>query len=180
MAWQPVATGLSILPPPTALYTLPEVAPKAGGSLRDVQLLAGHRSIQTTQRYIDGDTLAQAPLQSTFSRALRSCDSRPALHCRSGPWCEPGEACAAFPVVSGIRVNTAEPAMNRSRIGIDQRPYPTVTLAQARERRESARKLIANGTDPGVQRRLEKIAAATGGNGRPSMLRHQLIVASPG
>jgi integrase len=37
---------------------------KAGGSLRDVQLLAGHRSIQTTQRYIDGDSEAQRRLVS--------------------------------------------------------------------------------------------------------------------
>ena len=37
---------------------------KAGGSLRDVQLLAGHRSIQTTQRYIDGDSDAQRKLVS--------------------------------------------------------------------------------------------------------------------
>jgi integrase len=36
----------------------------AGGSLRDVQLLAGHRSIQTTQLYIDGDSDAQRRLIS--------------------------------------------------------------------------------------------------------------------
>jgi integrase len=40
------------------------VVHKAGGSLRDVQLLAGHRCIQTTQRYIDGDSDAQRRLVS--------------------------------------------------------------------------------------------------------------------
>ena len=34
----------------------------AGASLRDVQVLAGHRSIETTQAYIDGDSHAQRRL----------------------------------------------------------------------------------------------------------------------
>nr|WP_076070284.1 site-specific integrase [Sphingomonas montana] len=35
---------------------------RTGGSLRDVQLLAGHRSLTTTERYIDGDSAAQRRL----------------------------------------------------------------------------------------------------------------------
>ena len=48
---------------------------KAGGSLRDVQLLAGHRSIQTTQRYIDGDTDVQRKLVSLIGRPAKESPS---------------------------------------------------------------------------------------------------------
>lgn len=46
----------------TFITTAARALPRTGGSLRDVQLLAGHRSIETTQGYIDGDTDAQRRL----------------------------------------------------------------------------------------------------------------------
>ena len=40
--------------------------------------------------------------------------------------------------------------------GIALGAYPEVTLAEARDRRDTARKLLANGKDPSLERRLEK------------------------
>jgi hypothetical protein len=37
--------------------------------------------------------------------------------------------------------------------------YPSITLADARERRETARRALATGQDPGVLRKLEKRTA---------------------
>jgi integrase len=39
--------------------------------------------------------------------------------------------------------------------------YPSVSLVEARSKREEARKLLADGKDPAVKRKLDKIAAAT-------------------
>ena len=46
----------------TFITAAARIIPRSGGSLRDVQLLAGHRSIETTQHYIDADTVAQRKL----------------------------------------------------------------------------------------------------------------------
>jgi hypothetical protein len=42
--------------------------------------------------------------------------------------------------------------------------FPEVSLASAREKRDAARKLVAEGKDPSQQRKLDKIAAATAAN----------------
>jgi integrase len=40
--------------------------------------------------------------------------------------------------------------------------YPTVTLKHARDKRDEARRLLADNVDPSTQRRLEKLTAASG------------------
>jgi integrase/recombinase XerD len=46
----------------TFITTSARVLAKTGGSLRDIQELAGHRAITTTERYIEGDRAAQRRL----------------------------------------------------------------------------------------------------------------------
>lgn len=46
----------------TFITTSARVLAKTGGSLRDIQELAGHRKITTTERYIEGDRAAQRRL----------------------------------------------------------------------------------------------------------------------
>lgn len=46
----------------TAITAWAKGVARAGGSMRDVQELAGHSSLQTTQRYVQGDTNAKRNL----------------------------------------------------------------------------------------------------------------------
>jgi hypothetical protein len=45
--------------------------------------------------------------------------------------------------------------------------YPTVTLRHAREKRDEAKRLLADNIDPAMQRRLDKLTAASGNTFRP-------------
>lgn len=51
---------------------------EAGGSLRDVQELAGHSSLATTQRYIQGDTAAKRNVIALIFGTQRARVIRPA------------------------------------------------------------------------------------------------------
>jgi integrase/recombinase XerD len=55
----------------TFITTAARNAHRAGASLRDVQLLAGHASIETTQQYIEGDTDAQRRLVNIIGNNRR-------------------------------------------------------------------------------------------------------------
>ncbi len=41
-------------------------ASHVGGSLRDVMVLAGHKNLQTTQKYVDHDPEAQLKLMTSL------------------------------------------------------------------------------------------------------------------
>src|SRR5690606_17853968 len=59
--------------------------------------------------------------------------------------------------------------------------YPTVTLEQARQRRDDARKLLSEGIDPGEHRKAERIAGAErAGNSFEVIAREWFAKFSPG
>ena len=64
---------------------------RSGCSLRDVQLLAGHRSIETTERYIDGDTCGQRKLVG-FVKARLSPNWRCECACHRSQSCSTNAA----------------------------------------------------------------------------------------
>ncbi len=53
--------------------------------------------------------------------------------------------------------------------------YPAVSLAEARKRRDAAKKLLADGADPGLQAKLEKVAAKAGADNSFNALADEFI-----
>jgi integrase len=53
--------------------------------------------------------------------------------------------------------------------------YPTISLADARTKRDEARKLLANGVDPSVKRKQDKIAAAVSANNTFGLIAAELL-----
>jgi len=66
-----------------------------------------------------------------------------------------------FLVVQPERLEILAAALLLSRQGANpiDRPYPIVSLADARQKREQAKRQIIAGTDPSVQKKLDRIAA---------------------
>jgi len=58
---------------------------------------------------------------------------------------------------AGGRLWRMDYRFNGKRLTLALGPYPDVSLSDARGRREAARKLLAAGTDPGVQRKIDKL-----------------------
>jgi integrase len=59
--------------------------------------------------------------------------------------------------VDGFCMKTNKPKLKEKSLSFGS--YPDVSLKEAREKRDDARKLIGNGKDPGAERRDEKLAA---------------------
>ncbi len=60
----------------------------------------------------------------------------------------------------GSRLWRMDYRFNSTRKTLSFGPYPLTSLAEAREKRDLAKKQLANGVDPGHQRKLDKLATA--------------------